>query len=407
MLKDIVPINRLMIGEYPWILVRDEFSAGGLPHDMMIAKLIKTRQTPGKIFFMTAPRSPNSKPVAGITTASRRCQQISNVARLLNPDLGCIGPPTLEINESMIKVLLATILTLIGHSFSTAAHGGLFTVFVIPSVYGWDLSTPRTLIWSSIKNRKSQQIRPYGHGMYHIRCSTSDGDDINFDELSGVMVNLDYASALPMRHGYGLGTLFATMPGYLESREEARHVLSAYMRAGMVAFLQYKIRPETCYRLAEFVNQYREHGINHKYGLTLDPRKMEGADCTSFIAALLDVAGLHDHDLNNVWESTLLVPYNMVGGPLTGRFIPPRRFFLRPFSGRSWATPTEPHFIAKVYHPDFLYDHILQRWEQNLSPFDSASLPVKISSMFEAKGFIVDASRLKTPTEPLWYPNEN
>lgn len=303
--------------------------------------------------------------------------------------------PMLKFNHLVIVLLIF---------FNQQANAGLFTAYVVPSGRGIDLSSPRGLALSTARNYRSNVIQPYGHGMFHIKCSVADGDGFEHDELSGInLVNLEDANDLVLRHGYGLGSLFAILPGQLDSRERTTYVLRSYMNAGAAAFIQYKINASTCARLVNFVREFRERGIDTRYGLTARPRYGEGTDCTALVAALFEVAGLDDPTIDAVWRRAVRVPSHLIGGPLTGNYIPPRRLVIRPLLTRSWASAYQPHFVAQIFVTDNLYFHILNRWNQGLSPLASHDLQATMGYIENTKGFIIDARSVPTPDEPFWF----
>jgi hypothetical protein len=288
--------------------------------------------------------------------------------------------------------------------FTQTLEAGLLTAYVVPSARGIDLSSPRGLALSTARNYRSNAIQPYGHGMFHLKCSIVDGDALEHDELSGInLVNLNDANNLVLRHGYGLGSLFAVLPGQLDTRERTTYVLRSYMNAGAAAFIQYKVNSTTCSRLVQFIREFRERGVDTRYGLTARPRYGEGTDCTALLAALLEVAGLQDVTIDAIWRRTVRVPANLIGGPLTGNYIPPRRFIMRPFLTRSWASPNQAHFVAQLYITDNLISHILNRWNQGLSPLASQELQATMAYIENTKGFIIDARSVPTPDEPFWF----
>ena len=280
---------------------------------------------------------------------------------------------------------------------------GLLTIYLIPSAAGYNFTSPRTFAGSTGRNYRSGALQPYSHAMYHLKCSKTDGDTFEHDELSGVNITaLSDGNSLVLRQGYGLGTLFAIMPGKMETRDEVINNLRTYMPDGSVSFLQYKISSETCGRLTQFTNEYRERGLDRLYGQSARPRYGEGSNCTAFVTALLELAGFSDDTIDRIWRRVYLVPSYLVGGPLTGNFIPPRRFLLRPFLTNHWASPNQPHFAAEIYNTDNLHFHILSRWKQGLSPFDTGNLPVTLSYIENIKGFIIDARTVPTPMASMW-----
>lgn len=255
-------------------------------------------------------------------------------------------------------------ITILSMLYAQNLFAGLLTIYLIPSARGLDFSSPRNFAFAIARNYRSGALLPYSHAMFHLKCSMDDGDGFDHDELSGVnIVSLESGNNEILYQGYGLGTLFSVLPGQMESRDTVLYNLRTYMPYGGASFLQYQINGPTCQRLTRFVIEYRQRGLEQNYGQALHPRYAEGSNCTSFVSALLEIAGLLDPGIDQVWSVYLRVPRYLVGGPLTGAFIPARTFILRPLITRFWAGPDDPHFPIRVYNTDRLHFHILTRWE--------------------------------------------
>ena len=286
----------------------------------------------------------------------------------------------------------------------TPALAGSLTIYAIPSPRGIDWSTPKSLTWSAARNQLSGQTHKIGHANVHVRCATSEGDDRDFEILTGMTSGEDDPTMrLLKEEGYGLGILFATVPGRLESQEEVSRDLQNRLDNGTVNFLQFQISSPTCARLADYATEYQARGHDRFYGLPNRPRHGEGAGCTAFAASFLDLAGLHTDHLRSRWNKTRRAPEFLTGGPMTGHFVP-LAALLRPIRPLRWARETEPHFAVNFYDPDALVRHLESSWNGGRNPLgdhEIKSFP-DFTMMGIAKGFVFDATAVPTPDDPIW-----
>jgi hypothetical protein len=303
------------------------------------------------------------------------------------------------------KSFIITLFTMVA-MIPAQAFAGTLTVYAIPSPRGIDWSTPKTLTWSAARNNMSPGTHKIGHANIHLRCATADGDDRDYEILTGMTTGEDDPTMrLLKQEGYGLGILFATVPGRLESTAEVSTDLHHRFETGNVNFLQFAINPTTCARLADYATEYQARGYDQAYGLPNRPRHGEGAGCTAFAASFLELAGLHSNHLRSRWNKTRLAPAFLTGGPLTGHFVP-LMALLRPLRPLRWARPDEPHYAVNFYDPDALVRHIESSWNAGRNPLgdDTAAGNPDFTMMGIAKGFVFDATAVRTPNDPVWSP---
>jgi hypothetical protein len=299
-------------------------------------------------------------------------------------------------------LFFSTLMTLAIYVYSGEAFSDSLTVFAIPAPHGNDFSSPRNLALSAKRNYAGGYTYPLGHAAFHLVCDSSGkgpGVDI-FDGINGVWVS--EGEYLTRQRGYGMGVMFAIMRGHFEGREMSVSRVQAHMDSGSASFIRFEISERACQRLAAFIAEYSELGLPANYGLSLRPRQREGANCASFVAALLEIAGLADHGLMYPWQVWLRIPEHFVGGPLTGRFIPAWWFLVRPFWAKHWSSANSPHYYIEFNDPGLLYSHIWNRWQQGLSPVNNAKMPAKMVLNGITRGFVVDAKSAPVPEEPFW-----
>lgn len=294
-----------------------------------------------------------------------------------------------------------TILTTIALCSASTGLSGMLTIYAIPSPRGINWRTPKSLTWTTLSNQTADDTHKIGHANVHVKCERAQGDYEDFEFLSGMTTDgTDPSVDLIRRDGFGLGILFTTLPGRLESEEEITRDLNRRFTNGRLSYIQFKINSDTCGRLAKYADDYRRYSFDQFYGLANRPRSGEGAGCTAFAASFLDLAGLHTSKLRKGWAKTRLVPEHLVGGPQTGDRVPVLRL-LRPLRQSRWAHEKEPHFKIDFFDPDALHESIVKAWDSKQDPVGLQAVG-KRSRIKAAKGFLFDASSVATPTDPIW-----
>lgn len=280
-------------------------------------------------------------------------------------------------------------------AFVPTAHAGMVTLYIIPSPLGLNWDSPKTLVLSAVRNYLTHARLPFGHVNLHLKCSVSWGDPIDFEDVTGSLGTADDPSkSLLFNQGYGLGILFATMPGRLEPQAEALREVRARIQNGNVRFLQFKTDGQACRKMADHLNNFRAQGYDRLYGLANRPLMGEGGVCTTFAESFLEVAGIYTPQIRSAWERIYLVPERLIGGPLTGNFVPARILLLplRPFWRHRWASSNEPHFSIRILDPESMIYFIDQSWANGSSFTGETSMPAIPATMGQARGLIIDAT---------------
>jgi len=297
----------------------------------------------------------------------------------------------LTVALSMFSLLWASV---------PARAEGMLKLYFFPSPKGIDWTSPSKLAWSTIKNELSSS--PYrskhsiGHVNIEIRCPvegqsesrilltgmTSDGESLERDAL--------------LKEKIGLGVIFRNYPGKLETPEYILSQLPERFVGGGISSLDIRVSDSTCHRLLQFHDEYRDLGYGAHYGLPNRPRYGEGAGCTAYGTAYLEVAGLLTPEMKEKWAKTIRVPIDMIGG---GEADTPKRkvsVIRLLFSfWRKWATPEQPHRELFFWDPDSMHSWIHEVFHSSRTDFGRIS-------MDRSLGLTWDARAVPTPTDPLW-----
>lgn len=273
---------------------------------------------------------------------------------------------------------------------SARAWGDQVVLFNIPSPYGIDWRSPHTLLKSVLQNHNSGISHEIGHVFVGVYCSDQ-GMAGSPDVLTGMTSASDNSEELLRDRGYGLGLLFHNFDGRLNSEEEALIDIHSGVQTGRLSYLAFDISRATCQRLVDYEMEYRQRGYDRAYGLPNRPLYGEGAGCSAFGVSFLEVAGIQPAIFQGMWSRHLLVPHRLVGGPMTGFFIPIRRFFLNPLL--QWASPNELHYPLSFWEPDLMHSYVLRvargEW---VAPFSA-----EVQLWGKAYGLRLNALDIPTP----------
>ncbi len=170
--------------------------------------------------------------------------------------------------------------------------GGVISIILLPPAVPLDWSTPNRLTVTSVQSkakgellRKLKQIKaahPIGHVMVEMNCP-----NVQIPLTGQTGGGSEYATLLD-----GLGASFRTWPGALDVTENVRPDIETRQKTGRIAYMNFRITGKMCRHLAGFLDEYKKHGAEKNYGGQFRPRRWEGAGCSAFGLAFVEVGGL-------------------------------------------------------------------------------------------------------------------
>jgi hypothetical protein len=179
---------------------------------------------------------------------------------------------------------------------------GTMTLYFIPSPYGLNWESPSKLAKGILKNKLLPGSRFMGH--VNIELDYQDPEDGKVHILTGMTQKKMNAPKLLFKEKYGLGILYHSFEGRLESIEELTPELNKYFKRGnkKINFVKYKLNLSVCRRIRDYVAQYTKNGHDRYYGLYNKPLHGEGAGCSAFGASFLEVAGILEEEHHLHWS---------------------------------------------------------------------------------------------------------
>jgi hypothetical protein len=288
---------------------------------------------------------------------------------------------------------------------SPAARADELTLYVYPSPFGINWTTPSSVAWSGIESEAAfdprfKDVHSLGHAQIELNCAaSSSGPEQYF--FSGMTNNTDNEFVKDLLgKGYGLGLLLGSFAGHEEKTSDIETDLPARYSSGRISFIRFGINSDTCQRVASYLQEYHELGYDQIYGGLSDrPRYREGAGCTAFAEGVLEVAGIMEPSWYIDWTRSIQVQRNLVGGPLTQTNVDLIEVLFGKDS-KAWATANEPSFSVFFWDPDRMFNWINQSYEAvSADPSIATYIPEKRG---EAMGLYLDRTNAPTPTDSFW-----
>lgn len=200
----------------------------------------------------------------------------------------------------------------------------------------------------------------------------------------------------------GFGILGTALYGKIESENQLESHLKVYANRGKLAFITFQINEQAARRILAFIDQFTHPNGNNAasssyYGGTFWPRyNHEGAGCSAFGLALLDVAHLRFPETDQ-WQINVKIPMKIIGGEFNGH-KKIRNSTIR--NTRSWyeesGRENSDYVAFKIYDPSIMFNWIMKKRLQN----DSLYHAMEVDGV---PGLYVDARNITVNSnEPLF-----
>lgn len=285
-------------------------------------------------------------------------------------------------------------------ALTASAHGEPMNTLTLyfyrsPVILNW--STPGTLTRTTLLSGTRDLLRgqeniALGHVTVKLECE--DGTS-----LHTAMTQEDPMESVRLLTSgeIGLGILFHRFAGRLENRDEIERRLE---RNNRVRFLRLGISAPTCARLRRFAHEFESRGDSRFYGLPLRPRKGEGAGCSAFGMAFLELTGALEHsplrEASTRWSRSFHIPKRKIGTSDHG--VPLSSLV---FGYGKWPLKASDETVPLFFwEPNRMYDWVgtallmgpgapwlpLQEGRHHGLGLDLSSLPTPESPVFESPG---------------------
>lgn len=321
------------------------------------------------------------------------------------------------------------LIVIIGFANKELKAENSITLFIIkpPREISW--KSPSSITWTAFKSRVSSDFHSIGHTMIHLQCDATPSS-LPVNEVTGATdIEHSMDKDLLFKEGIGMGVFFYDYPGTLNSEKFVwREVFQSSEMYQRLATLKALLNPLSCQRAAQYLKEYKELGIFKHFGLSFNPRKKEGAGCTSFAASFFDVVGILTAGIKKAWTLNVKVQEKLIGRPLINQYIDSNDLLFSS-EAKHWAHENEKSRPLLVYDTQFLYSWIQNIWQKGANAFPkyyfidqinfkkwqkkifisirAPGTPNGWEDVYVSNGvmsLLIDARSTPTPQENIWIP---
>ncbi|MEA4986015.1 hypothetical protein SDC9_43566 [bioreactor metagenome] len=269
-----------------------------------------------------------------------------------------------------------------------------FTVYVMPTLHPLSWESPSALY----KTMRKCYIKTIGvkdnYLLGHVAVGFNTSllpDTLLIAQTSG---ELKEKLDLIFKYKVGYAIMGAALQGRIESHEELRHKLDVYAKRNKLAFIRYKVSKSAAKRMLDFVTEYSAKMNEHYapsdfYGGAFWPRyHQEGAGCSAFGMALLDLVNLLPDEHIKEWELNVNIPMKLIGGKFNkGKKV--KYSTIRKTD--SWyigeGEANVDYVPYSVYEPSIMFDWIMEKRDKQ----DKTYLPIEENGV---PGLVFDATQI-------------
>lgn len=251
---------------------------------------------------------------------------------------------------------------------STQVHE--ITLFLMPTMLPLDWSSPSALYSSMLQiYMKTLGLKDnYLIGHVSMRLNSPLLNDTLYIAQSSKRWQERIDLVLKDRVGFGI--LGADLEGRIEPAEEIKHKLKVYRERNKLGFITYRINKSAMKRMLTFLTGYQQkitdrYAPSDFYGGAFWPRyHYEGAGCSAFGMALLDVAGLMPEE-SAQWRIDVKIPMNLVGGKFNEGKKIKNRTIKRTHSWYEGKGQHNTDYVDYfVYDPAIMFNWVLNKHEE-------------------------------------------
>jgi hypothetical protein len=305
-------------------------------------------------------------------------------AAVLMPACAAEAPPANEDDEAMAEADVGTDDDLQSFDSFDATDAELanttpaspgddeLTLFAIPAprLTGLKWKRPGGLARRVLLGKALGLSRALGHAAVRVQCGATATEPAGHFQGSVVDTGDDFKK-LVMDEKAGLGVLFATVPGALETEADEQSMLDERYANGRITFARIKIKREVCQGLLGYARDFEKLDVAKAYGF-VRPLYKEGAGCSAFSMAFLELANLDEPRFRNEWAFDVRVPKTLIGGHINpGNSVGILKLML---TLRGWASEDEAHMRLIGWDPSLMFTSIRSMAKAELRAGRAASV---------------------------------
>jgi hypothetical protein len=223
-----------------------------------------------------------------------------------------------------------------------------------PKLVGLSWKRPGGLARRTLVNNALELPRSLGHAMVRVQCGASAGLPAEHFQGSVYATGNEFRDMV-LKEKAGLGVLLRSVPGTLETEEEERETIDERYKNGRISFVRFGISNEVCRGLLGYSKAFKAQNVASQYGF-VRPLYKEGAGCSAFSMAFLELANLVEPRFSQAWSFDVRIPMTLIGGQDNpGNKVTVLELFT---TFRNWAAPDEPHRRLVGWDPTKMFTTI-------------------------------------------------
>jgi hypothetical protein len=273
------------------------------------------------------------------------------------------------------------------------------TLFAIPAprLSGLSWKRPGGLARRVLLGKALGLSRALGHAGVRVQCGATATEPAGHFQGSVFDTGDDFRK-LVLEEKAGLGVLFRTVPGALEPEADLQSTLDERYANGRVAFARIKIRRDVCQALLAYAREFQRLDVGKAYGF-VRPLYKEGAGCSAFSMAFLQLANLDEARFRDEWAFDVRVPMTLIGGQDNpGNKVSILKLM---FTFRGWAKDDEPQMRLIGWDPTKMFTSLRTMAKTELRSGSSA-----VERRGRALGIVLDrrdvAPRAELANRTYW-----
>jgi hypothetical protein len=241
------------------------------------------------------------------------------------------------------------------------------TIYVIPSPVELDWNSPATLYQTYRKSLLSAVLtgNPYSMGHLFIKLTTPLLEEPFFAGMSSV--SRKEQKNWVYKEKAGLGVLGVGIRGIMEKGDKLNLVKKTNIKRNRLVAITYRLSDIAAERVLRFIEEFEKkndagHLPSGYYGGAFWPLyEQEGAGCTAFGMAMLELAGIKQSEIEN-WKHEVNIPMYLIGGELNPGNMVKIRDIKNAENWHNGAGEANSDFVKySIYDPSLIFNWILEK----------------------------------------------
>ncbi|MGE4131798.1 MAG: hypothetical protein AB7F86_09165 [Bdellovibrionales bacterium] len=235
-----------------------------------------------------------------------------------------------------------------------SANSNSIKLYVFPSrPVRIDWQDPRSLLQSMLGAILRNKTHAIGHVSVDVQCENG------YHRLTGAVTeDKGESEKLLLEDKIAFSILERGWPGRLEEPDEIHEAIrKAREKVDGFSTAEFEINGPACLRVQQFLEEYDHSDHPKYYGFAARPRRHEGAGCSAFAAAVLEVAGILTPEMNQAWLRSVQIPFSL----MPPRSQSPQMSIIEVLDhpdSEFWARDDVLNMNLVFYDPDLMHDWV-------------------------------------------------